>query len=146
MNAFTDLLAAKKLTLALAESMTCGLASHKLSTAPGTSKALRGSIICYSPEVKTTLLGIPQKMIRKYTAESQEVPSALAKNLGKLIKADLHAAVTGLSSANGTETISKPVGTVFFSVVYKREPMNKKNALGGRHLKYVKKGQKNFLP
>ncbi len=44
-----------------------------------------------------------------------QVTTALAKNLPKLIKADIHVAITGLASAGGTETKDKPVGTIFFA-------------------------------
>src|SRR4051794_28794817 len=112
-HAFIKQLQEKNLILALAESVTCGLAAHKLSTAPGTSDVLAGSIVCYTPEVKRDLLGVSQKLIDRYTCESMEVTEALAKNLGKLIDADIYAALTGLASPGGSETKDKPVGTIF---------------------------------
>jgi nicotinamide-nucleotide amidase len=111
----------KKLKLALAESMTCGLAAHKLSTAKGVSEVLAGSIVCYSPEVKCTLLHVKKSLVDKYTAESMQVTEALARNLSTMIDADIHAAVTGLASKGGTETKEKPVGTVFICIYFKRK-------------------------
>jgi nicotinamide-nucleotide amidase len=113
-NHFIKTLLKKKLTLALAESMTCGLAAHKLSTVKGTSDVLKGSIVCYNEDVKKTLLKIPAPMIKKYSCESMEVTGRLVKNLSGLIDADIHAAITGLASSGGSETKDKPVGTVFF--------------------------------
>lgn len=110
-----------KLTIALAESITCGLATHKLGSISGTSDVLAGSIICYSPEVKTSLLKIKKNFIERHTAESTIVTNELAKQLSKIIKADIHAAITGLASPGGSETKSKPVGTVFFSFLYRRK-------------------------
>src|SRR3954467_13933483 len=103
----------KNLTLAMAESVTCGLAAHKLSSLPGVSEILTGSIVCYTPEVKTGLLGVPKDLVKKYSCESQEVTESLAERLRVLIKADLHAATTGLASSGGSETKDKPVGTIF---------------------------------
>jgi nicotinamide-nucleotide amidase len=110
-----------EITLALAESMTCGLASHQLSTVKGTSDVLKGSIVCYNEEVKKDLLKVKSSLIKKYTAESPQVTKALCENLKRLIKADLYVAITGLASSGGSETSRKPVGTVFFSVKYKNK-------------------------
>ena len=38
----------KKLTLAFAESVTCGLATHELNITPGTSETLMGWVISYN--------------------------------------------------------------------------------------------------
>ncbi|HEY1040471.1 MAG TPA: nicotinamide-nucleotide amidohydrolase family protein, partial [Bacteroidia bacterium] len=89
------------LTLALAESMTCGLAAHKLSGCVGVSDVLAGAIVCYTPGVKQKLLGISKTTILKHTCESKEVTEELSKKLSKLIKADIHAAITGLASEGG---------------------------------------------
>src|SRR3954470_16851672 len=93
-NSFIKTLMQKKIRLALAESMTCGLAAHMLSTCKGTADVLKGSIVCYTPEVKTSLLGVPASFINKFTAESKEVTEALAKKLPRLITADIYAAIT----------------------------------------------------
>lgn len=113
-NRLIKALIEKKLTLALAESMTCGLAAHQLSTNKGTADVFKGSIVCYNTEVKRHLLGIPQLKIDRYTAESAEVTGLLVKHLPRLISADIYAAITGLASPGGSETKTKPVGTVFF--------------------------------
>lgn len=118
-------LAEKKLTVAFAESVTCGLASHQLNITPGTSEVFMGGIVCYNKKVKTNLLKVDPSLIEKYTAESQEVTDALAKNLPKLIDADIYVAITGLDADGGSESPSKPVGTVFFS-------LNHKGNLAGR--------------
>ncbi|MES2566890.1 MAG: nicotinamide-nucleotide amidohydrolase family protein [Bacteroidota bacterium] len=109
----------KELTIAFAESVTCGLATQKLSNFKGTSDVLKGSIICYTPEVKKGLLNITNKCIKEFTCESKKVTDELAKNLSGIIKADLCAAITGLASPGGSETINKPVGTIFLSVFFK---------------------------
>jgi len=134
-----QILKEKKLTLALAESMTCGLAAHKLSTSPGTSEVLVGSIVCYSPHVKKHILGISKHMIKIHTCESQEVTDAMTKNLSKIITADVYAGITGLASAGGSETKAKPVGTVFFSIVYNEKLFSKKQKFTGTPKEIKKK-------
>lgn len=138
-NTFINRLSEKKLTLAFAESMTCGLAAHRLSTTKGTSEVLAGSIVCYTPEVKRDLLGVSQKTIDRYTCESAEVTKALAKNLPGLIEADIHAAITGLASPGGSETKDKPVGTVFFCVLYKNKFHHHRQVFRGSPLEIRKK-------
>ncbi|MDQ3047375.1 MAG: nicotinamide-nucleotide amidohydrolase family protein [Bacteroidota bacterium] len=115
------LLTEKKLTLALAESMTCGLAAHQLSAVFGTSEVFLGSIVCYTPEMKCQTLGVSPSLIKKHTAESPEVTDLLAISLKKQINASIYAAITGLASRGGSESKNKPVGTVFFSVYYKKK-------------------------
>ena len=128
-----------QLTLALAESMTCGLAAHRLSGCIGTSDVLKGSIVCYSPELKCGLMQVSEKMIDTYTCESKEVTEALVKNLSKVVKADVYAAITGLASPGGSETKEKPVGTVFFSIRKGKKIHNYKKALQGSPLEIKKK-------
>jgi nicotinamide-nucleotide amidase len=130
-NSFVKQLKAENLTLALAESITCGLAAHKLSTCKGISEVLKGSVVCYNEDVKKDLLKIPQKMIDKYTCESAEVTALLVKNLKRLIKADVHASLTGLASNGGSEGKGKPVGTVFFCISYKNNLFPYKKAFRG---------------
>src|SRR5436190_13810781 len=90
-----------ELTIAFAESMTCGLLSHKLGSVSGASDILMGSIVCYNEKVKNHSLKIKKSLIDKYTAESQQVTDAMASNLRKIITADIHAAITGLATSGG---------------------------------------------
>lgn len=138
-NLLIKTLLEKKITLALAESMTCGLAAHQLSTCKGTADVLKGSIVCYNEEVKKQLLKVPQTVIDKYTCESAEVTAVLSQHLKALIKADIHAAITGLASAGGSETKAKPVGTVFFCFSFRNKVYQEKKVFRGTPLEIRKK-------
>jgi nicotinamide-nucleotide amidase len=133
-NELVKSLQKKKLTLALAESATCGLAASKLATCKGTSEILKGAIICYSPEVKNKILGVPKKMLERYTPESMEVTEKLAKNLSKLFDADIYAAITGLAAEGGSETKEKPVGTVFLCIKYENKMIKERKVFKGSPL------------
>jgi nicotinamide-nucleotide amidase len=122
------------LTIAFAESVTCGLAAHQLSAVKGTSEVLKGSIVCYDEKVKSNLLKISQRLIDKHTAESQQVTDAMAKSLKNLIAADIYAAVTGLASDGGSESKKKPVGTIFFSVIKENRTFKMKKRFYGSPL------------
>jgi nicotinamide-nucleotide amidase len=129
----------RSLTLAFAESMTCGLAAHTLSTCKGTSEVLKGSIVCYNGEVKTGLMGISPAYIKRYSAESREVTLRLAQKLRKLISADIYAAITGLASPGGSEGPGKPVGTVFFVVLYGKKRLIVRRVFRGSPLQIREK-------
>ena len=129
----------KNLSLAFAESMTCGLASHGLCGVIGTTDVFRGTIICYAPKVKKEIFGITQKTIDKHTCESQIVTDLLARKLKKIIEADVHAAVTGLAAPGGSETKNKPVGTIFISVLYKNKAFQLRKQFRGTPLMIRKK-------
>ena len=111
----------RALTIAFAESVTCGIAAHTLSTVKGTMDILRGSLICYHPSTKIHALNVDPELIEKYTAESQQVTDAMAEKLPRLFDADIFVAITGLAAPGGSETKDKPVGTVFISVNYNKK-------------------------
>jgi nicotinamide-nucleotide amidase len=129
----------KELGIALAESMTCGLVSAQLATVRGASDVFKGAIVCYSPEVKCGLLGVDKELIRKYTAESPQVTEALAEKLKRRIKADVYAAVTGLASSDGTETKQKPVGTVYFAILFRGKLKTLRRVFRGKPSEIKKK-------
>ena len=138
-NRFVKTLKERGITLALAESITCGLAAHMLSTCKGTAEVLMGSVVCYNGQVKKELVGVSERLIEKHSAESRQVTDALAKGLKKLIRADVHAAITGLASAGGSERPGKPVGTVFFTVIFKRKVYTARRVFRGSPLEVREK-------
>jgi nicotinamide-nucleotide amidase len=138
-NLFVKELKRRGITLGLAESITCGMVAHKLATCKGVADVLKGSIVCYSPEVKMDLLKVNKKTIDKYTCESMEVTEELTSNLSKLIKCDVSAALTGLASEGGSETKNKPVGTVFFCMKYKNKIYKERKLFRGSPLEIRKK-------
>jgi nicotinamide-nucleotide amidase len=105
----------KQLKLALAESCTGGLIAHRLTNQPGSSLYFDRSLVVYSNQAKTQLLGIPEEVIGAYGAVSRETVILMAEGVLKESGADLGLAVTGIAGpAGGTE--SKPVGTVFVAL------------------------------
>jgi nicotinamide-nucleotide amidase len=115
----SKILAEKKLTIAFAESATAGWLCSEFALAPESGKTLMGGIVCYDADIKKYLLKIPEDFIEKYTPESAEVTEELAKRLQTFIHADIQVAVTGLTTPGGSETIEKPVGTMFIHIIVK---------------------------
>lgn len=134
----------KKLTIAFAESMTCGAVADSFANIPCTSAFFKGSIVCYHEQVKHKLLGVRQETLDRFTAESREVTDELAQKLPHLIEADIHAAVTGLAAPGGSETSEKPVGTVFFSIRYQQALHSTKRLYRGTPLQIRKKASRDL--
>ena len=135
----SELLIAKKLTLAFAESATAGRASAEFSLACEAGKFLRGGFVCYDATLKCEVLHVSKKMLDKYTPESMEVTSAIASGLRALIEADIHIGITGLPCAGGSETSEKPVGTMFIYALYGGEQLFAERRLfSGTHQQIIK--------
>lgn len=108
----------QKLTLALAESCTCGLVAAQLASATGVSEVLLASVVTYHVEAKQKLLGVKKETLATYSAESQQTTNEMAQGLHRhLPAADVCVAVTGLCGPGASATPDKPVGTVFVTVL-----------------------------
>jgi nicotinamide-nucleotide amidase len=138
-NRLVKKLQEKKLTLALGESVTCGMAAHQLNTVKGTEDVFMGSFVCYHPDTKIRTLHIPRKTIKKYTCESRQVTDAVAKSLSRFFNADIYAAITGLANAGGSESKTKPVGTIFISALYKNKMYRKRKIFKGTPMNIKKR-------
>jgi nicotinamide-nucleotide amidase len=110
-----DLLRAKGLTLALAESCTGGLVASRLTAMPGASAFLERAFVTYSNRSKVEELGVPGELIERHGAVSAEVAREMARGARRAAKADIGAAVTGIAGPDGG-TAEKPVGTVYLAV------------------------------
>jgi nicotinamide-nucleotide amidase len=113
MEAITGrLLAARGLTLAVAESCTGGLIGHRLTQVPGSSAYLDRVAVCYSNRAKTEMLGVPQALIRKHGAVSAEVAAAMARGVRIVSGVGVGLSVTGIAGPGGG-SVRKPVGLVY---------------------------------
>ena len=106
------------LTLAIAESCTGGLISHKITEIPGSSKYFLGGVNAYSNKLKQKLLGVKTQTLKKYGAVSNQCASEMARGIAKVTGSDYSLAVTGVAGPSGG-TKQKPVGTVFIAVSIK---------------------------
>ncbi len=109
------LLAEREQTVALAESCTGGLVSHRLASIPGASSVLLGGFVVYTDAMKTALAGVDATLIETHSAVSEEVALALAANTRQRTGATYAVAVTGYAGPGGG-TAQDPVGTVYFAV------------------------------
>lgn len=128
----SELLANKKLKIAFIESATAGAVAAAFALTPYSGDVLVGGLICYDLEVKTSVLKISKELVEKYSAESQEITKQMAVKGKKLFKkADVIIAVTGLTKPGGSESIDKPVGTVFINFILPSEQFGIKKVFDG---------------
>ena len=106
-----ELLAERGLRIALAESCTGGLITSRLTDVPGSSRYVDRSIVSYSNESKTALLGIPAALIAEHGAVSEQVALAMADGIRSSAGVDVGVGVTGIAGPGGGSP-EKPVGTV----------------------------------
>lgn len=99
--------------LATAESCTGGLVAAAITDVSGSSGWFERGFVTYSNEAKTTMVGVPAKLIRDHGAVSEEVARAMAEGALLNSRAQVSLAITGVAGPGGG-TPEKPVGMVCF--------------------------------
>jgi nicotinamide-nucleotide amidase len=110
-----ELLLQKQLTLALAESCTGGLISHRITRIPGSSAYFLGAAITYSNAEKIRSLGVSRKTLARAGAVSEETALEMSHGVRQRTGADIGLSVTGVAGPSGGSS-EKPVGTVWVSI------------------------------
>lgn len=108
-------LAARRATLATAESCTGGLLAHRVTNVPGASRVFLGGFAAYANSVKTSALGVPESLILAHGAVSEPVARAMAEGARRAVGADYALATTGVAGPDGG-TAEKPVGAVWIAL------------------------------
>jgi len=104
-----DLLRARGWTVALAESVTGGLVSGRLTGVAGASEVFRGTVVSYASEVKFDVLGVEEGPV-----VTEEAAIAMAEGARKVLRADVGLALTGV--AGPSEQDGMRPGTLFAAV------------------------------
>ncbi|HEX2392096.1 MAG TPA: competence/damage-inducible protein A [Solirubrobacterales bacterium] len=100
--------------LGLAESCSGGLLAARITDLPGASEYLRGSVVAYSNEAKSELLGVDPALIEAEGAVSPQVAEAMAIGALERFGADVAVSITGIAGPDGGSE-EKPVGYVCFN-------------------------------
>ncbi|MET0929843.1 MAG: nicotinamide-nucleotide amidohydrolase family protein [Aeromicrobium sp.] len=101
-------------TVATAESLTGGLVCATLVTVPGASHVVRGGVVAYAPEVKTTMLGVDAALIAERGTVDADVAAAMARGARARLASTYGLATTGVAGPDASE--GKPPGTVHIAV------------------------------
>ena len=103
------LLEARGWTLALAESLTGGLASSRVVNVPGSSEWFKGGVVAYDSQVKFDVLDVPEGPV-----VCEAAAKAMAEGVRRLLQADVGVSMTGV--AGPAEQEGQPPGTVWLGV------------------------------
>jgi nicotinamide-nucleotide amidase len=109
-----DTLRDRGATLATAESLTGGLVSASLAAVPGASDVLRGGLVAYATDIKTSLLGVDEETVHTFGVVSAQCAEAMASRAREMFGASWALSTTGVAGPDPQE--GKPVGTVFVAV------------------------------
>ncbi len=129
-----DRLRLKRYTVATAESCTGGLVAERITRVTGSSDYFVGSVVSYSNEAKTRLLGVPAELIERLGPVSGEVAEAMARGVKERTGATIGISITGVAGPGGGSD-AVPVGTVYVGLADDVGSSNKRMMLAGdRHL------------
>jgi PncC family amidohydrolase len=109
------LLTEQKKTLAVAESCTGGLITHRLTNVPGSSAYVIVSVIAYAYQAKVAALGVSWDTLNKFGAVSPETVTEMARGVRERFAATLGLAITGVAGPGGG-TPEKPVGLTYIGL------------------------------
>jgi nicotinamide-nucleotide amidase len=103
------------LKLAVAESCTGGLVSHRITNVPGSSDYFLGGITAYAYEAKVKLLGVSWDTLTRYGAVSRETVLEMAHGARSTLEADIGVSVSGIAGPGGGLP-EKPVGLTWIGL------------------------------
>ena len=124
-----NLLREKKITMAVAESLTGGLLQDKLTAVPGSSEYFLGGVVAYSNASKVNLLGVSQQSLTEHGAVSEQVAREMAEGVREKFSSHIGLSTTGIAGPTGA-TPAKPVGLVYIGLAYQTEVVVRKFQFG----------------
>ncbi|MCU1423743.1 MAG: competence damage-inducible protein [Microbacteriaceae bacterium] len=118
------LLTERKLTVAVAESLTGGLLVAELIRTPGASAVVIGGVVAYNTAIKHSVLGVDADLLAGRGAVDADVARQMATGVRVALAvdgrpADVGIATTGVAGPQGQD--GKPVGLVFLGVAFGSE-------------------------
>lgn len=107
-------LTSRRETVAFCESLTAGLASATVATVPGASTVLRGGLVTYATELKSTLAGVPEKVLDSHGPVAAVTARHMARGARERCSATWGVALTGVAGPDPQD--GHPVGEVHIAV------------------------------
>ena len=96
------------LTLAVAESMTCGQVQAAIGAVSGASNFFLGGITAYTLDEKVQHLGVNRTAAKKVNCVSAEVALQMARGACRLFGSDLGMATTGYAEPAPEQGVIEP--------------------------------------
>ncbi|RLD28464.1 MAG: competence/damage-inducible protein A, partial [Bacteroidetes bacterium] len=110
-----ELLIQHNKTLSLAESCTGGALAQEITQYAGSSAFYRGGIIPYATELKTSILGVSDELIKKHNVVSLAVAESMAQRATKIFQSDYAIATTGIAGPTKGDGDDE-IGTVCIAI------------------------------
>lgn len=108
-----ELLTSRRLTIAVAESLTGGLLAAELTAVPGASACVRGAVVAYATDLKTQLLGVPGQLLDERGPVDPQVAKAMARGVATVCGTDVGMATTGVAGPDPQGVA--PIGLVYIA-------------------------------
>jgi len=102
-------------TVSIAESLTGGLISSRLTSIPGSSNYFKGSMVAYDTLIKENVLKVNSETISKHSVVSSEVAEEMALGIKKIFNTDYAIATTGNAGPSKGDS-DQPIGKVFIAI------------------------------
>ncbi len=128
-----NILKARSMKIAVAESCSGGLISNRITDIGGASGYFEAGFVTYSNESKSRFLGVPEDIIKEKGAVSSEVAVLMAEGVRKATSVDIGVSTTGIADPTG-ENEKKPVGTVYIALSCPEKTYVKRLSLKGTRL------------
>jgi nicotinamide-nucleotide amidase len=97
-----------RLTLAVAESLTCGRLQARIGTISGASEFFLGGVTAYALEQKVVLLGVDRAEALASNCVSARVAEQMARGACVLFGADVGVATTGYAEGAPAQGVATP--------------------------------------
>lgn len=123
------MLAAPSLTLATAESLTCGRVQARIGTISGASTFFLGGITAYTLGQKVRHLGVDRTAAKRVQCVSARVAAEMARGACALFGSDLAVATTGYAEPSPADGVAAPFA--FWALAHRRRGRFLR-VLGGR--------------
>ena len=117
------------LTLAVAESLTCGQVQARIGAISGASNFFLGGITAYTLDAKVKHLGVNRAAARRVDCVSANVAREMARGVCRLFGSDVGVATTGYAEPSREDGVTTPYA--FWAVVHLRRGRNVAS-FGGR--------------
>ena len=95
-------------TLSTAESCTGGRIAEAIIATPGASNYFKGSIVCYTNEIKEKLLGVNHQILEEKTAVCEEVAIQMVQGVCEALNTDYAISATGYAGPSAGDTNGIP--------------------------------------
>ncbi|OKL49264.1 CinA family protein [Boudabousia marimammalium] len=117
------------LSIACAESLTGGLLCGRLVSVPGASTVVRGGIVTYQLDLKTSELGVDRDFLVQHGPYNAFTAAEMSEGIRQRLSADLGLSTTGVAGPGPDGRV--PAGTFYVGVSLGTKTVTKKSVSDG---------------